>query len=205
MKLQADLTPILHSNKSRITIKVVFYIPKLFCYIILVKGKVVAMLNILRTEPWRRMGEWMYRSTFLDLGTSWRWVAGFTPLPIYIQGKSPPDTHWIGGWVEPRAGLGDVEMRKLSTLPGLELRPLGRPARSQSPYQNLLTCLLAWCLSELTQFSQQNLHICSTYSQYWENYWVVCLIFKQYFVYCVHTALFMYSDFPIHTKTGTSS
>jgi hypothetical protein len=26
---------------------------------------------------------------FLDLGTSWRWVVSFTPLPLYSQGKSP--------------------------------------------------------------------------------------------------------------------
>jgi hypothetical protein len=30
--------------------------------------------------------------------------------------------------VDPRAGLDDVEKRKFLTLPGLELRPLGRPA-----------------------------------------------------------------------------
>jgi hypothetical protein len=28
------------------------------------KGKVVLVLNELSTTPWRRMGEWMYRSTF---------------------------------------------------------------------------------------------------------------------------------------------
>jgi hypothetical protein len=37
--------------------------------------------------------------------------------------------------VNPRAGLDDVEKRKFLTLPGLELRPLGRPARSQSLYR----------------------------------------------------------------------
>jgi hypothetical protein len=37
--------------------------------------------------------------------------------------------------VGPRAGPGDVEKRKFLTLPGLELRPLGRPARSQSLYR----------------------------------------------------------------------
>jgi hypothetical protein len=36
----------------------------------------------------------------------------------------------IGGWVELRADLDDLEKRKFLTLPGLELRPLGRPARS---------------------------------------------------------------------------
>jgi hypothetical protein len=35
----------------------------------------------------------------------------------------------MGGWVNPRAGLDDVEKRKFLTLPGLEFRPLGRPAR----------------------------------------------------------------------------
>jgi hypothetical protein len=36
--------------------------------------------------------------------------------------------------VGPRACLDDVEKRKFLTLPGLKLRPLGRPARSQSLY-----------------------------------------------------------------------
>jgi hypothetical protein len=44
-------------------------------------------------------GGWMYRSTFLDLGTSWRWVISFTPRPRY------PSTHWM----DPRAGLDDVD------------------------------------------------------------------------------------------------
>jgi hypothetical protein len=42
--------------------------------------------------------------------------------------------HWIGGWVDPRAGLDDMEKGKFLTLQGLELRRLGRPARSQSLY-----------------------------------------------------------------------
>jgi hypothetical protein len=37
--------------------------------------------------------------------------------------------------VGPRADLEDVEKRELLTLPGLELRPLCRPARSQSLYR----------------------------------------------------------------------
>jgi hypothetical protein len=37
--------------------------------------------------------------------------------------------------VDPRAALDNVKKRKLLTLPGLELRPLGRPARSQSLYR----------------------------------------------------------------------
>jgi hypothetical protein len=37
--------------------------------------------------------------------------------------------------VDLRAGLDDLEKRKFLTLPGHELRPLGRPARSQSLYR----------------------------------------------------------------------
>jgi hypothetical protein len=37
--------------------------------------------------------------------------------------------------VDPRVGLDDVERRKFLKLRGFELRPLGRPARSQSLYR----------------------------------------------------------------------
>jgi hypothetical protein len=46
-----------------------------------------------------------------------------------------PGTRWIGGWVDPRVGLDDVEKWKFLTPPGLELRPLSRPASSQSLYR----------------------------------------------------------------------
>jgi hypothetical protein len=36
-----------------------------------------------------------------------------------------PGTHGIGGWVGPRAGLDDMEKKKLLTLLGLKLQPLG--------------------------------------------------------------------------------
>jgi hypothetical protein len=49
----------------------------------------------------------------------------FTP-----GGKSPryplDRTHWIGGWVDLRAGLDDLENIKFFALPGFELRSLGR-------------------------------------------------------------------------------
>jgi hypothetical protein len=41
-------------------------------------------------------------------------------------GKSPPSTHWIGGWVDPRVGLDAVEKRKI--LHCRESNP-GRPDR----------------------------------------------------------------------------
>jgi hypothetical protein len=48
----------------------------------------------------------------------------------FTLGKRAPCTHWIGS-------LDDVEKRKFLTLPGLELRPLGRLAPSQSLYWSL--------------------------------------------------------------------
>jgi hypothetical protein len=77
------------------------------------------------------MGEWAYRSTSAVVGGE---LSASRP-GRFIPGEIAPGAHWIGGWVGPRTGLDDVEKRKLLTLPGLELRPLGRPARSQSLYQ----------------------------------------------------------------------
>jgi hypothetical protein len=48
----------------------------------------------------------------------------------FTPGEKAPGTHWRGGWVDPRAGLDDLEKRKLLTPPALELRLLSRPARS---------------------------------------------------------------------------
>jgi hypothetical protein len=42
-------------------------------------------------------------------------VVSFTLRLLYPQGKSiPAGTHWIGGWVIPRAGLNEVAKRKYS-------------------------------------------------------------------------------------------
>jgi hypothetical protein len=70
----------------------------------------------------RREGVWGSESIdphFLDLGTRWRWAVSFTPWSLYPRGRAP-GTHWIGGWVDPRAELDDVEKKKFLTLPGLQ-------------------------------------------------------------------------------------
>jgi hypothetical protein len=71
---------------------------------------------------------------FLDLGTSWRWMVSFNPRPLYPRERTP-GTHCIGGWVDPRVGLDNMVKWKFFTLPGLEPRPLSRPASSQSLYR----------------------------------------------------------------------
>jgi hypothetical protein len=48
----------------------------------------------------------------------------------FTPGERAPGTHWIGGWVDLRAGLYDFEKRKFLTLLGPEIRHLGFPARS---------------------------------------------------------------------------
>jgi hypothetical protein len=53
----------------------------------------------------------------------------------FTPGEKVTGTHWIGDCVGPRAGVDDVENRKFLTLPGLEFRALGGPARSQSLYR----------------------------------------------------------------------
>jgi hypothetical protein len=76
--------------------------------------------------PWRRMGVDIYIHIFLVSAIAGcEWSASspcrFTP------GERAPGTHWIGGWVDPRAGLDNAEKRKFLILPGLELWAVGRP------------------------------------------------------------------------------
>jgi hypothetical protein len=67
----------------------------------------------LSTSPWRRIGEWRHRSTHsvtsaLDGG---EWLTSrpyrFTPR------ERAPGTHYVGGWVGPRAVLDAVVKRKI--------------------------------------------------------------------------------------------
>jgi hypothetical protein len=34
------------------------------------------------------MEEWRYNSTFLNIGTRWRWVVNFTPQPLYLRERA---------------------------------------------------------------------------------------------------------------------
>jgi hypothetical protein len=60
------------------------------------------------------------------------WLHAFLTLALYGGGWSAshtgrftpseraPGTHWIGGWVGPRAGLDTIVKEKFQTLPGPE-------------------------------------------------------------------------------------
>jgi hypothetical protein len=81
------------------------------------------------------MGEWMYRYTFFFnsalVGGEW----SVSRPGHFTRWEAAPGTHCIKGWVDRRADLDDVEERKFLTLPELELRPIGRPTRTQSLYR----------------------------------------------------------------------
>jgi hypothetical protein len=81
------------------------------------------------------------------------WVVSFTPRPLHPQRMSlwfPLDRR-LGG---PRAGLEDMKKRKFLTLPRLELRHLGLPARSQSLYR--LRCLYWGVVDKIQSWLQIN-------------------------------------------------
>jgi hypothetical protein len=112
----------------------------------------------------------MYRATlFLTSALAGgEWSASrprrFTP------GENAPGTHWIGGWMDPRAGLDDVEKRKFLILPGLELRPLGHPAHSQLLFQLCYPCSI-WSGLQIvklliTQYSPASYYLIPLRSKY---------------------------------------
>jgi hypothetical protein len=49
----------------------------------------------------QQLAAWLY--SFFNLGAVLGWVVNATPRPLYPRER--PGTHFIGGWVGPRAGL----------------------------------------------------------------------------------------------------
>jgi hypothetical protein len=73
-------------------------------------------------------------------------VSGQLHAPAALpNGERAPETHWIGGWVDPSAGLDDMEKWKFFTLPGLELQPsVVQPVASR--YTDCAIPALSLCL-----------------------------------------------------------
>jgi hypothetical protein len=85
------------------------------------EGKVIPVLS-LSTTPWRHIGEWRYSSmhsltSTLDGGD---WSA--PRLDRFTPRERAPSTHWIGGWVSPKAVLDTVVKRKIPS-PSRESNP----------------------------------------------------------------------------------
>jgi hypothetical protein len=57
-------------------------------------------------------------AVFLTWALEWSASRSF---PLYLGGKAR-GPHWIGGWVSPKAGLDDMQKRKILFLPGIEPR-----------------------------------------------------------------------------------
>jgi hypothetical protein len=76
----------------------------------------------------------------------------------FTPGEREHGTHWIGGWVDPRACLDNVEKRKFLTLPELELRPHGRPARSQSLYRLSYIVITNNCKGIINKFKPRHFY-----------------------------------------------
>jgi hypothetical protein len=96
--------------------------------------------------------------------------------------ESAPGTHWIGGWVGPTASL---EKRKFFILDGLELRPLGHPARSLSPYRlrysrSSTFYLYSMYVSSLIEF-------CKFHTQQKQENKLLCLKLQFCIFKCIHS------------------
>jgi hypothetical protein len=79
------------------------------------------------------MGEWQYSNVYLTLALAGgEWLAScsycFTPR------EKVPGTHWTGGSVYHRAGLGETEKGKYLSPVELKLRPLGHLASRYTDY-----------------------------------------------------------------------
>jgi hypothetical protein len=113
------------------------------------------------------MGEWTYTSTFFLTSELVRDEWSASRLGRFRPGKSAPGTHLIGGCVDPRTGLDKVEERQILTLLVFELQPLGRRARSQSPYRLIIGRLVylnnkperTWNETAIDHFHLQCRHI----------------------------------------------
>jgi hypothetical protein len=57
----------------------------------------------------------------LNLGSRWKRVVSFTPRPLYFMLRAL-GTHWIGGWMSPRAGLDTMANKKSVPLKVIEPR-----------------------------------------------------------------------------------
>jgi hypothetical protein len=97
--------------------------------------------------------------------------------------------HWIGGWVGPKASLDVVEERKFLNIPGLELWPLGRPARSQSLYRlsyRVVFILIAVRISGLRLYQAASVIFGSEREIVWKSTRFRMLSSKISCLWCVH-------------------
>jgi hypothetical protein len=99
------------------------------------KGKVVPVLNQLSITPLRGMRSGYIAPPFLTSALDGGEWSASRPGHFTPSGEGVPGTHWLRGQVSPRTGIDYMEKRKVLPPPGLDLRPIGRPALTQSLYR----------------------------------------------------------------------
>jgi hypothetical protein len=116
------------------------------------------------------MWEWMYRSTFLDLGTTWRWVVNFTPRPLYPRGKSPryPLDRRLGGTQSRSGRFGEQNIlwpcQDSNSDPSIVQPVAGSYTDWAIPAPLCITTMREYCfVIEMTQFSEE-VNISHSYS-----------------------------------------
>jgi hypothetical protein len=98
------------------------------------KDKIVPLLLTKHHAMKAYWGMEVQRHSFFDLGTRWRWVVSFTTRSFYLRERPPPpNTHWIGGWVGPRAGLDAMVKSKIPSPCRDSTPPLSIPQSSAIP------------------------------------------------------------------------
>jgi hypothetical protein len=118
------------------------------------------------TTPWRRIGERSHSSTHsltsaLDEGER----SASRPGRITPREKGP-FTHWIGGWVGPRAGLETVVKKKFPTPAGTQTHD--HPARSPvlyrwaipAPWCRLSTLITYYCFHFIISSTENGQAMC---------------------------------------------
>jgi hypothetical protein len=95
--------------------------------------------------PWKPMGSGGIAPPFLISaldGGEWLRPCRFT------QGWRTPDTHWIGGWVDPRAGLDTVEREESCTAGNQTqaIQPVPIPCELSRLFMYMWSRLLFCCL-----------------------------------------------------------
>jgi hypothetical protein len=78
---------------------------------------------------------YLYKSrTSQEVFSVWKWLWLAASPSFFAPRKRSASIRWIEGWVGPRTSLDNLKKRKLLTLPGFELLPLGCPAHGHSLY-----------------------------------------------------------------------
>jgi hypothetical protein len=84
-------------SRFQITIRTPTFLTEDFCHFLAFQsifcdksdGKVVPMLHKLSVIPWRCLGSGSIDPHIVKIGTTWKRVVSFRPLPFYSHGNSP--------------------------------------------------------------------------------------------------------------------